>query len=86
MSDKEKKDKETTIIVNGREKTVIGKDICFKELVQLAFENPPSGQNICFTITYRKATGNKHEGTLAEDECVKIKKGTIFNVTATDKS
>lgn len=79
-------EKETTIIVNGREKTVTGKEICFDELVKLAYDNPPTGQNICFTITYRKAAGSKHEGTLAEGECVKIKKGTIFNVTATDKS
>lgn len=83
-NDKEKK--ETTIIVNGREKTVTGKEIGFNELVQLAFETPPTGQNICFTITYRKGQGNKPEGTLAEGEDVKVKKGTIFNVTATDKS
>ena len=85
-NDKEKNEKETTIIVNGREKTVTGKEISFNELVQLAFETPPPGQNICFTITYRKAQGNKPEGTLAEGEDVKVKKGTIFNVTATDKS
>ncbi|MEL7688978.1 multiubiquitin domain-containing protein [Citromicrobium bathyomarinum] len=85
-NDKDKKEKETTVIVNGREKVVNGKEICFDELVKLAFDNPPTGQNICFTITYRKAMGNKPEGTLAEGECVKVKKGTIFNVTATDKS
>ena len=85
-NDKEKKEKETTIIVNGREKTVSGKEIGFDELVRLAFEKPPTGQNICFTITFRKAMGNKPEGTLAEDDTVKVKKGTIFNVTATDKS
>ena len=85
-NEKEKKEKETTIIVNGREKTVTGKEISFNSLVQLAFETPPTGQNICFTITYRKGQGNKPEGTLAEGEDVKVKKGTIFNVTATDKS
>lgn len=83
---KEKNEKETTIIVNGREKTVAGKEISFNALVQLAFETPPTGQNICVTITYRKGQGNKPEGTLAEGEDVKLKKGTIFNVTATDKS
>ena len=79
-------DKEVKIIVNGREKTVNDKEICFVQLVKLAFDTPPTGKDICFTITYRKAAGNKHEGTLAEGECVKIKDGTIFNVTATDKS
>lgn len=81
-----KNEKETTIIVNGREKAVTGKEISFNQLIQLAFESPPTGEQICFTITYRKAQGKKHEGTLAEGEDVKVKKGTIFNVTATDKS
>lgn len=81
-----KKEKETTIVVNGREKTVAGKEISFNELVQLAFENPPTGEFICFTITFRKGIGPKREGNLAEGETARIRKGTIFNVTATDKS
>jgi len=52
----------------------------------LAFENPPTGEFICFTITYRKGHGNKPDGNLAEGELVKVKDGMIFNVTATDKS
>lgn len=79
--------KDVTIIVNGREKTVPkNDDLTFSELVALAFDNPPSGENIAFTITYRKGHGNKPEGTLAEGESVKIKDGMIFNVTPTDKS
>ena len=79
--------KDVTIIVNGREKTVPKNDnLTFSELVALAFDNPPSGENIAFTITYRKGHGNKPEGTLAEGESVKIKDGMIFNVTPTDKS
>jgi hypothetical protein len=81
-----KNEKEITIIVNGRERTVAGKEISFDVLVRLAFESPPTGQFICFTITFRKGSGNKPEGNLAEGETVKLKKGTIFNVTATDKS
>jgi hypothetical protein len=74
------------IIVNGREKTVEKGVLTFDQLVALAFENPPTGPFICFTITYRRGQGNKPEGTLAEGESVKIKDGMIFNVTATDKS
>ena len=81
-----KADKEVTIIVNGREKTVSGKELSFNQLVKLAFDNPPTGEFICFTITYRRGHGNKPEGTLNEGESVKIKQGMIFNVTATDKS
>jgi len=79
--------KDITIIVNGREKTVLkNNDLTFNELVVLAFDNPPSGENMVFTITYRKGHGNKPEGSLAEGESVKAKDGMIFNVTSTDKS
>lgn len=88
MSDKKEKEgkKEVTIIVNGRDKAVTTKELTFDELVNLAFEDPPIGEFICFTITYRKGQGNKPEGTLIEGESVKVKNGMIFNVTATDKS
>lgn len=80
-------DKDVTIIVNGREKVVAKKDeVSFEELVALAFDNPPKGPNIVFTITYRRGQGNKPEGTLTPGETVKVKDGMIFNVTATDKS
>jgi len=75
-----------TIIVNGREKTVEKGAMTTEEIVQLAFENPPTGEFVCFTITYRRGQGNKPEGTLEEGGSVKVKKGMIFNVTATDKS
>jgi Multiubiquitin len=78
--------KEFTIIVNGRQKTVTTKELTFAQVVALAFDNPPSGPNIVFTITYRKGEGNKPEGTLVEGGTVKVKDGMIFNVTATDKS
>lgn len=79
--------KSITIIVNGREKTVTQDELTFDEVVKLAFDNPPYGPNTLFTITYRKG-GNEHRpaGHLVEGETVKVKKGTIFNVTATDKS
>lgn len=78
--------KEFTIIVNGRQKTVAERELSFAEIVALAFDNPPTGENIVFTITYRKGEGNKPEGTIVDGETVKIKNGMIFNVTATDKS
>jgi hypothetical protein len=78
--------KQITIIVNGRAKQVPKEEMTFEELVALAFDNPPSGSNIVFTVTYRKGHGNKPEGTLTQGEMVKVKEGMIFNVTATDKS
>ena len=79
------KDKEVTIIVNGREKTVTSKELTFDEVVDLAFDDPQRGPNIVFTITYRRGEGNK-EGSLLEGQSVKVKDGMIFNVTRTDKS
>ena len=80
------RNKELTIIVNGRQRVVTAKELSFTEVVALAFDTPPTGQNIVFTITYRRGEGKKPEGTLVERETVKIKDGMIFDVTATDKS
>lgn len=84
--EKGKSEKEYTIVVNGREKTVTATELGEDDLVALAYENPPTGELICFTITYRRGQGNKPEGTLDEGDTVKLKEGMIFNVTATDKS
>ena len=78
--------KRISIVVNGRAKTVEHEDLTFDQVVALAFDNPPTGEFICFTITYRRAGGRKPEGTLIEGKLVKVKNGTIFNVTVTDKS
>lgn len=77
---------EYTIVVNGREKKVTATELGEDDLVALAYENPPTGELICFTITYRRGQGNKPEGTLDDSDTVKLKEGMIFNVTATDKS
>ncbi len=79
-------DNATVIIVNGREKSVERKKLSFDELIKLAFENPPSGPLICFTITYRNGPKQNPEGTMDEGGKVKIKNRMVFNVTATDKS
>lgn len=78
-------DKVTSIVVNGRQKTVSEKELTFDQVVALA-DNLPSGPNILYTVTYRKANQNKAEGTLVAGDSVKVKDETTFNVTATDKS
>lgn len=79
-------EKEITIVVNGTRKTVRKDDLSFDEIVRLAFDNPPYGQNTLFTVTYRRGGGNKPEGILADGEFAKTKEGMVFDVTATDKS
>ena len=78
--------KDVTIVVNGTQKTVAKDDLTFDEVVKLAFETPPYGENTLFSVTYRRGHGNKPEGILAPGESVKVKGGMIFDVTATDKS
>src|SRR5574341_2126666 len=77
---------EFTIIVNGREKVVDDRELSFAEVIALAFEAPPTGENVIFTVTYSRALGPKPAGTMVEGDAVRIKDGTVFNVTATDKS
>lgn len=77
---------QTTIIVNTREKTVEGKEVTYDQIVGLAFETVPSGENIEITVLYRDGPGQNKEGTLAPNGSVRLKKDMIFDVTATDKS
>jgi hypothetical protein len=81
----DKHDKEFTIIVNAEEKTVDSEIVTFDEVTSLAYPTPPFADTL-YTVTYRNAKKPK-EGSLVEGQSVEVKKhGTIFNVTATDKS
>lgn len=75
-----------TIIVNTRKHSVErNKEISFEEVVALAYPNPPTGENVGFTVMYQRAHGNK-DGTLVAGQTVKVKDGMIFDVTPTDLS
>lgn len=79
--------KPITIIVNARPKTVTQRELGFREVVALAFDNPVFNNTIIYTVTYKRAEGNKPEGTMVDGgEPVRVKEGTIFNVARTDKS
>jgi len=77
--------KEFTIYVNATPENWTGKEISFGEVTKLAFENPPYGEYTEYQVVYSEARGNK-EGTLAEGQTIKIKEGTEFDVSATDRS
>lgn len=84
--DEKLENKEFNIIINGRSKTIIGKEASFLQIVECANINHSITSNTIFTITYKRGTGNKPEGSMVEGDLVKIKEGMIFNVSATDKS
>ena len=75
-----------SITVNGRQKQVERDELSFDELVDLAFDNPARGPQIVFTITFREAGGRIPEGELDEMQRLKVRDGTIINVTRTDQS
>jgi hypothetical protein len=79
--------KTISIIVNGRVKTVPKHDVMtFEDIVKLAFDPPPTGQNVVITVTYHNGHGEKPEGSLRPGETVKVKDGMVFDVTATNLS
>jgi hypothetical protein len=80
------KDHQTTIIVNAQPKVVTSKELTYEEVVKLAYPNPPTGENVLITVSFRRGAGNRPEGTLVAGESVKVKEGMVFNVRATDKS
>ena len=77
--------KHYTIIVNSRPRTVEEERITYDEVVRLAFENPPTGDQIEITVAYRNGPRGT-QGFLTKGQSVKIIDDMVFNVKATDKS
>jgi hypothetical protein len=73
------------IIVNGREKTVESDILTFDQVIALAPNLPPPGPGVDYKVTYRLAV-DPREGTLISGESVKIKNGSEFVVSATNRS
>ena len=79
--------KAVTIVVNGRPKMVPrNEDLSFDAVVALAFDIPPTGEGVQFTVQYTRGQGNKPTGTLVEGQTVKAKEGMEFDVTSTNRS
>jgi len=78
--------KEVTIYINGTPKTVTKEKLTFEEIIKLAFENPPTGDGVQFTVQYSRGHGDKPKGTLVEGQSVQIKEGMEFDVTTTNRS
>jgi hypothetical protein len=73
------------IIVNGREKVVNSNELSYLDVVIMATGNTPE-ENIIFTISFVRGTGNKPEGILSPGEKVPVKDGMIFNATITNNA
>lgn len=81
------KEKTVTIIVNARQKSwPKNEEITYDQVIKLAFDNPPTGDGVQFTVQYTHGEGHKPSGTLVEGQSVKVKDGMVFDVTGTNRS
>lgn len=74
------------IFINGKRKTTTKSSLTFEELIALAFENPPTGDGVQFTIQFTRGPETNPSGTLLEGQSVIIKNGIEFDVTPTNRS
>ena len=76
-----------TIFVNTREKQWKEKEISFREVVGLAYENPVFNDEVKYTVGYSKGDDKKPKGTLVDGgKSINVKDGMVFDVERADRS
>lgn len=78
--------KEITIVINGTAKVIQKERLTFEEVITLAFDNPPTGDGVQFTVQFSRGHSDKPKGTLIEGQSVQAKEGMEFDVTPTNRS
>lgn len=84
--DKPNDHKQVTIYINGTPKVIQKERLTFEEIVALAFNNPPTGDGVQFTVQYSRGHSNDSKGSLIEGQSVQAKEGMEFDVTPTNRS
>ena len=79
-------DKQIDIIVNGTGYPVAGDEVSFDQVVDIAYPDGGRGPLITYTVNFYNGAGRPPEGKLIEGQEAKVKDGTVFNVTRTDRS
>ena len=79
-------DKSFMIVINGRQYPVDSDQVSFDYVVDKAYPDGGRGDLITYTVLFYEGAGRPPEGGLDEGDHVKIRDGTIFNVTRTDRS
>ena len=79
-------DKQIDIIVNGTPYPVPGDEVSFDQVVDIAYPDGGRGPLITYTVNFYNGAGRPPEDKLIEGQEAKIKDGTVFNVTRTDRS
>lgn len=80
------RDKQVTIYINGMPKVVRKERLTFEEIVALAFDNPPTGDGIQFTVQYSRGQSGNSKGSLVEGQSTQVKERIEFDVTSTNRS
>ena len=79
-------DKGFNIIVNGTPHVVPNDEVSFDQVVDIAYPNGGRGSLITYTVDFYKGAGRPPESKLTQGQKAKVKDGTVFNVTRTDRS
>ena len=75
------------IFVNTREKQWKEKEISFREVVGLAYENPVFSEQVTYTVGYSKGEDKKPKGFLLDGgKSVHVKDEMQFDVERADRS
>ncbi len=78
---------EYSIIVDGQKKEVVSDVVSYDQVVEFAYPGEVHDPQFTFTVTYRHAAEEKHDGTLRPGKTVRVRnEGTVFNVSRTTKS
>lgn len=81
-----KKPKEITIIVKGKPFPWDKPQICFEDVIKLAFGKYVDSPTMVYTVGYEDGPKENREGSMLKGDCVFVKNKMIFHATATDKS
>ncbi|HSB96027.1 MAG TPA: multiubiquitin domain-containing protein [Spongiibacteraceae bacterium] len=76
--------KDYTIIVNGRQRTVQVHKLSYWDVVLLAYPGVSHDEAVVYTVAYANPHGR--DGTLAEGQDVTVKEEMSFNVSKTNRS
>ena len=79
-------DKAVTIVINGTLKEVSKGELSYAELIALAFDKPPTGDGVQFSIQYTRGHKDNPKDSMVEGQSVKVKEGMEFDVTPTNRS
>ena len=82
MSDK----KQTEIYVRGRRHLYPNEKITYREVVDLGYPSGKHGPLYEYDVSWKDGPKEENEGTLKEDDSVRVVDGMKFDVKFTDRS